>query len=398
MKIIKSIAYLSTAMSLSMLAVSCNSKQQGFAGSTTVAKTPDKSATISADSTGVSRNKVYVSNDMEKNASNPFPLHPGTLTLAFDYFTVHAATISVTDKKPLSIYFVLDRTQSMDPYIAAVKNGIKQFASNLLSNGYDAKLGLVAFGDAVEQAGPLTDVDTFIANVAKVRAAGGDDAPEGSLAALASAATALAVPAISDKTTPIMVLVTDQIGHNGGGPTDVRDFSPLPLEAALKTSGGQKIKFFYSAPTDRYRNLSNFCPSCTFTSAAGQYGEILANASTVTGSDFRGSVLNWPFDDTVLNTQLAQLINTKLIATVKSCKATDVTLKMGAQIVGTWTAADWTLGEGSIITLNKPLGQDAVASLANQDAIVQINRCCTDGPAAACVSTQSMTIPVNFAE
>src|SRR5438552_11772757 len=51
--------------------------------------------------------------------------------------------------RPVDIVFVLDITESMQPYIDAVKQNIITFAQDLQSNNRDYRLGLVTFEDYV---------------------------------------------------------------------------------------------------------------------------------------------------------------------------------------------------------------------------------------------------------
>src|SRR5262249_37774884 len=51
--------------------------------------------------------------------------------------------------RPVDIVFVLDITESMQPYIDAVKQNVISFAQDLSSNNRDYRLGLVTFEDYV---------------------------------------------------------------------------------------------------------------------------------------------------------------------------------------------------------------------------------------------------------
>jgi hypothetical protein len=51
--------------------------------------------------------------------------------------------------RPVDIVFVLDVTESMQPYIDAVKQNIIQFVQDLAANNRDYRLGLVTFEDYV---------------------------------------------------------------------------------------------------------------------------------------------------------------------------------------------------------------------------------------------------------
>ena len=51
--------------------------------------------------------------------------------------------------RPVDIVFVLDVTESMQPYIDAVKQNVIQFVQDLSANNRDYRLGLVTFEDYV---------------------------------------------------------------------------------------------------------------------------------------------------------------------------------------------------------------------------------------------------------
>ena len=62
--------------------------------------------------------------------------------------------------RPVDIVFVLDITESMQPYIDAVKQNVISFAQDLASNNRDYRLGLVTFEDYVVSKEPIADVPT----------------------------------------------------------------------------------------------------------------------------------------------------------------------------------------------------------------------------------------------
>jgi hypothetical protein len=128
--------------------------------------------------------------------------------------------------RPVDIVFVLDVTESMQPYIDAVKQNIISFAHDLAANNRDFRLGLVTFEDYVisqypdcncEYRNQLTpDVNKFIGWVGALHAGGGGDIPEDQLDGLAYAAT---LPFRPDAQA-IVVLVTDAPPHVAGDGPD----------------------------------------------------------------------------------------------------------------------------------------------------------------------------------
>ncbi len=128
--------------------------------------------------------------------------------------------------RPVDIVFVLDITESMQPYIDAVKQNMINFAQDLAQNHRDYRLGLVTFEDYVVSAYPdcncaysktmTADVQKFIGWVGTLHAGGGGDIPEDQLDALAYAST---LPFRPDA-QGIIILITDAPPHVAGDGPD----------------------------------------------------------------------------------------------------------------------------------------------------------------------------------
>lgn len=124
--------------------------------------------------------------------------------------------------RPVDIVFVMDVTESMQPYIDAVKQNIIQFAQELAANNRDYRLGLVTFEDYViskypdcnceYRASMTSDVQKFISWVGALHAGGGGDIPEDQLDALAYAGS---FPFRPDAQA-IVIIVTDAPPHHDG--------------------------------------------------------------------------------------------------------------------------------------------------------------------------------------
>src|SRR5229473_6675934 len=124
--------------------------------------------------------------------------------------------------RPVDIVFVLDVTESMQPYIDAVKQNVISFAHDLQSNSRDYRLGLVTFEDYVISAQAdcncayrdkmTSDVKTFTDWIGSLHAGGGGDIPEDQLDALAYAAKFPFRP----EAEGIIILVTDAPPHHAG--------------------------------------------------------------------------------------------------------------------------------------------------------------------------------------
>src|SRR6204780_2518945 len=124
--------------------------------------------------------------------------------------------------RPVDIVFVLDVTESMQPYIDAVKQNIIQFAQDLAANNRDYRLGLVTFEDYVVSKYPdcnceyrntmTSDVNQFINWVGTLHASGCGDIPEDQLDALAYAASFPFRP----QAQGIIIIITDAPPHHKG--------------------------------------------------------------------------------------------------------------------------------------------------------------------------------------
>jgi hypothetical protein len=124
--------------------------------------------------------------------------------------------------RPVDIVFVMDVTESMQPYIDAVKQNVIAFAQDLQSNSRDYRLGLVTFEDYVVSAYPdcncayrnsfTSDVKQFSDWVGSLHAGGGGDIPEDQLDALAYAAKFPFRP----EAEGIIIIVTDAPPHHDG--------------------------------------------------------------------------------------------------------------------------------------------------------------------------------------
>ncbi|MBV8356642.1 MAG: FHA domain-containing protein [Deltaproteobacteria bacterium] len=128
--------------------------------------------------------------------------------------------------RPVDIVFVLDITESMQPYIDAVKQNMINFAQDLEQNHRDYRLGLVTFEDYVVSSYPdcnceyrktmTSDARKFTNWVGTLHAGGGGDIPEDQLDALAYAAT---LPFRPDA-QGIIILITDAPPHVAGDGPD----------------------------------------------------------------------------------------------------------------------------------------------------------------------------------
>lgn len=127
--------------------------------------------------------------------------------------------VTTQGKRKADIMFVLDCTGSMQGEINAIRDSIMSFADTIKSDGVRARVGLIEFRDRLhgEEARVLTfngevfttDPNLFRAQVSKLVATGGDDAPESSLDAVMLALR----QSFADDTNKVIVLITDAPPH-----------------------------------------------------------------------------------------------------------------------------------------------------------------------------------------
>ncbi len=133
-------------------------------------------------------------------------------------FTLHVKRLDPSKRPPpLDVVFVLDVTDSMDPQIKGVRDGVQQFIKGLTDNEMEARVGLVAFRDIEYDKEPFkllqfggkaftSDYQVFRDEVGKLKADGGGDEPESSLDALKMAAELQDFRAGARR---VLILITD---------------------------------------------------------------------------------------------------------------------------------------------------------------------------------------------
>jgi hypothetical protein len=162
-------------------------------------------------------------------------------------------------RPPLDIVFVLDITQSLDPQIAGLRDGIGQFVKALQDRDLDPRIGLIGFRDinyddfpAFERlkfGGDLFTKDTkaFAAEVGKLKAQGGGDPPESSLDAIVEASK---YPFRPDA-MKVLLLITDEKPQTKG--------NSVTMAIAQKTLLDKKINQVHlivkTPDLDKYKGL-----------------------------------------------------------------------------------------------------------------------------------------------
>ena len=123
-------------------------------------------------------------------------------------------------KPQVDVLFVLDVTSSMGEEITGIREGIIDFSNALSSQGLDARIGLLAFGDhRIGEASRLlqfdgnpftSDHESFQRQVGALRPSGGGDGPESSLDGLLEASR----QPFRQDAEKVLLLITDAPPHN----------------------------------------------------------------------------------------------------------------------------------------------------------------------------------------
>jgi Ca-activated chloride channel family protein len=140
---------------------------------------------------------------------------------------------------PVDIVFVLDVTSSMRAEMNGVKSGIQRFVTALTSRGFDAQVGLIAFGDRFLPGGeprllqfdgsPLTrNLEKFRSEVSTLRLVNGGDPPESSLDAVVLATH---LP-FRREAAKVLLLITDAPPHVPDRETKTIDAAATRLRKA----------------------------------------------------------------------------------------------------------------------------------------------------------------------
>ena len=177
--------------------------------------------------------------DIEAVATGP-KAPDGKIPTATKPFTLTVKPFDPSIRPPLDIVFVLDVTNSMDPQIAGVRDGVGEFVKALKDRELEARIAMVAFRDIIYDDVPFevlkfkgepftTDTKAFSVEVGKLKAMGGGDDPESSLDALVLASKQPFRPGA----LRVLILITDDEPQTKG--------NSVLMPAALKMLKENKI-------------------------------------------------------------------------------------------------------------------------------------------------------------
>ena len=315
------------------------------------------------------------------NITEPFPVKKGDIELEFDPGNDENEAGEKV-KRPLTIYFALDVTGSMDSIIGAIKTNINQFVTQLQSKDFDPMVGIVTFTDSVDRSLPLTkDISSFQSFVGTLKAFGGDDAQEASLAAVEEILRRLDTEEKRPNAVSAILAITDNPGHRGGASVGgVRSNCGIDETSAafnaIPKDRQKSIRLYHSmAPNNWPRVFA--CGG--FNSGQDQYNKILTEIFPEVPQADRGAALSWPFTgDTLLTDFVSKLEeikpDRKLI-----CLAKSATLSISDKQYSSWTdLADtyknFTAGE--TLKLNDVIKKADLEKVQKEGGKLRVKRCC----------------------
>lgn len=341
-----------------------------------------KGQTIQASCVDAAGNAAVVSLNVSLNYESRFVFSPG-----------HRDKIDgLTASRPVSIVFALDVTGSMSSQIGTVKSNIVSFVSELTKRDFKPMLGVVPFRDKVPRPGELGDVPegrldlTFDAEsvksfVSTLRALNGGDANEASLGAIQESVAMLRAGDTRPDAIKIVMLITDQPGHNGQVTTDC-DLTPTINQfAGLTDSEQQSFKLFYSVP-----KIGAACSG--FASGEAQMTALISkilNAEPLV--EKRGGLIPWPFTQVNLVQDVVNMLVKVTPAIDLACIDRDVRVSLNGSPFMSWTPPDPNYvfaqleAEGAV-SISRTLSDAEHAAFAAGGGKMVIDRCCVSRAAA----------------
>jgi len=151
--------------------------------------------------------------------------------------------------RPIDIVVVFDVTESMQPYIEAMKEVAIDFADQLAKANRDYRLGLVTFEDYVVRDEPIftRSAREFKSWIGALQAGGGGDIPEDSLDALVVASRFPFRP----EAQGVIILITDAPNHykgDGSEKTYTREVTQLTADNVITELKSANLSVFALAP------------------------------------------------------------------------------------------------------------------------------------------------------
>jgi len=330
------------------------------------------------------KGKIVIPGAETVEITTPFLVPHGDLELEFDPGNDDRET-GEKIKRPLTVYFALDVTGSMDAIIDAIKTNINQFVTQLQAKDFDPMVGIVTFTDNVSGSLPLTkDIAAFQAFVGGLRAAGGGDAQEASLAAVEEVLKRLEAEETRDNAVRTILAITDNPGHRGGVPTGREARSNCGIaETTAAFNGIPKdrqsfYRLYYSMASASWSRV-HACGG--FSSAEEQFNKLITDIFPEVPQKDRGAALSWPFTgDTLLTDFVSKLEEIKPDRNLV-CLAKSARLIIDDQVYSKWEGGDLaetykTYNSSATLKFDQVIKKSDLDKVASEGGKLKVKRCC----------------------
>lgn len=370
-----------TTLATAILLTTACSEEKKFAGNPQPKGVAQPAVKETANIEGNVKNEIAITLEMEGKLAKPFQIKEGSLDVSFPMCANSSIEETENVRPPLDISFVLDTTGSMGAQLKAAKNSYSAFIDRLKADGFDARSSLITFDDTAFVKTSYIDFSMFQPVLSKAEVWGGADVPEASLGAISLALTDGAMNKRAEA-KPILILVTDAVGHQGGSAIP-RDCSIDKVVSDLSSGYGKDAIFLYSAPDSTARD-------CNVNKIDEQYKTILEKIKT--GTEYRGESLGWPFKDETLTTVLPNLLKEKVVVKKQVCDATHFTLSgQGGEIAAGPASALSKNSQGDLSISEVAKGKNLDA-LVGQELSLEINRCCDEVKSEVCKDSKVQSV------
>lgn len=227
---------------------------------------------------------------------------------------------------PITFMIALDRSNSMAASIQGVKTNLTTMVSNLKSirplgatqTIQDVAVGLVLFADnpdyreLIAPTGDLTKVSAALERTTSIDDPTNNDPAEESLTAALSAFAELEKTAAAQQTITILLVISDDFGHNGGSPGN-RDFDLQPLTAKAQVPGLKDFFLYDATPlVSMHPGIPNQPGSPPWASPVAEW-QAVRQAWQSQGSGGNGKNIGFPFTSQGLLTAIPQDIASAVV-------------------------------------------------------------------------------------
>lgn len=264
-------------------------------------------------------------------------LKEGPLAIEFDSLSTKKQK-GEKGTRPLHVVFALDVTASMGASLSAVKEGLREFVEELRDRDFDTKVGFVAFRDSIAGSLSLTsDIGSFLTDFSELADFGGSDAHEAALLAVRDSLSLL-VAQEEEEALQVVMVVTDNVGHQGGGdssggPLSDRDCGIDPLVEDLESLGEalSRFRLFDSTPGDSLFQI----PCGGYDTSREQWADVRDSL----GSDLElGRSFSFPLTPENLIDEFVEEIELSGDPINSDCIPLKATLAKGSDSLATWKA------------------------------------------------------------